>query len=47
MNLGPVVGSKRANGNPVALTNPLFVDVDGNGFEPNGDDLGIDPTLGR
>ena len=25
---------------PVAYTNPIFVDVDGQGFKPNGDNLG-------
>ena len=25
---------------PVAYTNPIYVDVDGNGFQPNGDTLG-------
>ncbi len=25
---------------PVAFTNPIYVDVDGNGFQPNGDTLG-------
>jgi hypothetical protein len=26
---------------PVAVANPIFVDVDGDGFEPNGDLLGL------
>jgi hypothetical protein len=25
---------------PVAFTNPIYVDVDGKGFQPNGDTLG-------
>jgi hypothetical protein len=25
---------------PIAYTNPIYVDVDGKGFEPNGDTLG-------
>ena len=25
---------------PVAVANPIFVDIDGNGFKPNGDLLG-------
>jgi hypothetical protein len=26
---------------PIAVSNPIFVDVDGGGFQPNGDDLGV------
>lgn len=26
---------------PVAVANPIFVDIDGDGFEPNGDMLGL------
>jgi hypothetical protein len=26
---------------PFAVSNPIFVDVDGGGFKPNGDDLGV------
>jgi len=39
--LGPVVGPRRSGDKPVAIANPVFVDVDGNGFEANGDDLGF------
>jgi hypothetical protein len=35
--LGPVVGPERARDRPVALSNPIFADVDGGGFKPNGD----------
>ncbi|TWT57450.1 hypothetical protein KOR42_08110 [Thalassoglobus neptunius] len=38
--LGPVVGPRKSGENPTAVTNPIFVDVDGNGFEPNYDTLG-------
>jgi hypothetical protein len=32
---------------PVAYNNPIFIDVDGGGFQPNGDTLGYDlPTMG-
>ncbi len=31
---------------PCAFTNPIFVDVDGNGFQPNGDTLGYPLPLG-
>jgi hypothetical protein len=26
---------------PIAVSNPIFVDVDGNGFQHNGDELGL------
>ena len=32
--------SPEAHMRPVAFTNPIYVDVDGNGFQPNGDTLG-------
>ncbi|HEY2841386.1 MAG TPA: CehA/McbA family metallohydrolase, partial [Pirellulales bacterium] len=47
--LGPVVGPDHAKEMPTALGNPIFVDVDGDGFKPNGDMLGlplpVDPKL--
>jgi hypothetical protein len=36
----PYVGNAGAT-MPVAVANPIFVDVDGNGFEPNGDTLDL------
>ena len=33
-------GSRQQNWMPCAFTNPIYVDVDGHGFEPNGDTLG-------
>jgi hypothetical protein len=39
--LGPVMGPDHAKDPPAAVTNPFFVDVDGDGFEPNGDMLGL------
>lgn len=36
---GRVFGRARANTRPVAVSNPIFVDVDGNGFKPSGDTL--------
>ncbi|MEW4490116.1 CehA/McbA family metallohydrolase [Thalassoglobus sp. JC818] len=38
--LGPVVGPRMAGVQPTALTNPIFVDVDGDGVEHNLDTLG-------
>ena len=32
--------SPEAHMRPVAFTNPIYVDVDGNGFQPTGDNLG-------
>ena len=37
LKLGPVVGPDRGEDMPVAVSNPVFVDVDGGGFKPNGD----------
>lgn len=31
---------------PCAYHNPIFIDVDGNGFQPNGDTLGFDLPAG-
>lgn len=39
--LGPVMGPEHAEDVPVAFTNPVFVDVDGDGFQPNEDMLGL------
>lgn len=38
--LGPVMGPDHAKDMPIAVSNPIFVDVDGNGFKANGDTLG-------
>lgn len=40
LQLGPVMGP-RGETEPVAVSNPIFVDVDGDGFTPNGDMLGL------
>lgn len=37
LKLGPVMGPEHGEDMPVAVSNPIFVDVNGNGFEPNGD----------
>jgi hypothetical protein len=39
--LGRVMGGPHAEDMPVAVTNPIFVDVDGGGFTPSGDMLGV------
>ena len=33
------MGPQRGQAAPAAMSNPIFVDVDGNGFQPNGDTL--------
>jgi hypothetical protein len=38
--LGDVMGPFWGKHLPVAISNPIFVDVDGGGFKPNGDTLG-------
>ncbi len=38
--LGPVVGPVLKDAKPAAISNPIFVHVDGNGFKANGDTLG-------
>ncbi len=38
--------SSQSANRPLAYHNPLFVDVDGNGFQPNGDSLGF-PLTGK
>ncbi|MEO8497632.1 MAG: hypothetical protein ABI614_21410, partial [Planctomycetota bacterium] len=43
-NMGPLWGEKP----PVAVSNPISVDVDGDGFKPNGDLLDVPlPISGR
>ena len=37
--LGPVLGPTYGKSQPAAITNPIFVDIDGNGFQPNKDTL--------
>lgn len=41
LELGPVMGPENGKLPPVAVTNPIFLDVDGSGFQGNGDDLGV------
>jgi hypothetical protein len=42
--LGPVMGPEHADDRPVAVSNPIFVDVDGAGFKANDDSLGDLPV---
>jgi hypothetical protein len=44
--LGPVMGPEHSDDRPVAVSNPIFVDIDGGGFRPNGDTLGELPAKG-
>jgi hypothetical protein len=37
LKLGPVMGPEHGEDMPVAVSNPIFADVDGNGFQPNRD----------
>jgi hypothetical protein len=39
--LGIVMGPDAGKAMPIAVTNPIFVDGDGDGFTPNGDMLGL------
>ncbi len=41
LKLGNVMGSEKGELPPVAITNPIFVDVDGGKFKPNQDSLGV------
>lgn len=44
--LGAVMGPDHEKDLPVAVSNPIFVDVDGGGFKPSGDALGTLPVKG-
>jgi hypothetical protein len=35
------MGQRNAGIMPIAVSNPIFVDVDGDGFQPNYDRLGV------
>jgi hypothetical protein len=41
LQLGRVMGPQWGEKPPVAVSNPIFVDIDGNGFKPNGDLLDV------
>ncbi|MDF1753549.1 MAG: CehA/McbA family metallohydrolase [Verrucomicrobiales bacterium] len=45
--LAPLFGtSSQAGIRPCAYNNPIFIDIDGNGFQPNGDTLDFDLPVG-
>jgi hypothetical protein len=44
--LGPVMGPDHAGDLPVAVSNPIFVDVDGGGFKPDPEAVGTIPVKG-
>ncbi len=41
LTLGAVMGPEQGKLPPAAVTNPIFLDVDGSGFKANRDDLGV------
>ena len=41
MTMEKVMGNRYGDRPPIAVSNPIFVDTDGNGFTPNGDELGL------
>ena len=41
LKIGPVQGERRGAMEPTAVANPVFVDIDRNGFQFNQDNLGI------
>jgi hypothetical protein len=41
LTLGRYYGPEFGKAMPVAVGNPIFVDVDGDGFKPSGDLLGL------
>ena len=41
LQLGRVMGPDHGKLPPVAVSNPIFVDIDGQGFKPNGDLLDV------
>ncbi len=45
LTLGPVMGPDQGKLPPVAVANPIFLDVDGSGFKANRDDLGVPMML--
>ena len=40
-NLTAIYGSEAGNAHPAAVTNPIFIDINGDGFQPNKDTLDV------
>ncbi len=47
LTLGPVMGPEQGKLPPIAVANPIFLDIDGGGFQANGDDLGVKALVGE
>lgn len=47
LELGRIFGPQFGKQPPVAVANPIFVDIDGNGFKPNGDMLDVEIPLDK
>jgi hypothetical protein len=47
LTLGTIMGPSWGKQPPTAVSNPVFVDVDGGGFKPNGDHLGVELPLDK
>ena len=41
LRMGAVMGPEHADDIPIAVSNPIIVDVEGDGFHANGDLLGV------
>jgi hypothetical protein len=46
LKIGPVMGPDHGKQMPIAVSNPIYVDVDGGGFKPNADTLGAPLPVG-
>ena len=46
LKIGPVMGPDHGKEMPIAVSNPIYVDVDGGGFKANGDTLGAPLPVG-
>jgi len=47
LTMGAVMGPEHADDIPIAVSNPIFVDVEGDGFQANGDLLGASLPVKR
>lgn len=46
LKIGPVMGPDHEKDMPIAVSNPIYIDVDGGGFKANGDTLGVSLPAG-